>query len=297
MSTIPYLGEILSLLTAVTWAIAVILFKKSGELVHPVALNLFKNGLTVLLFIPTIPLLGEALFPAVTAKDYALLLLSGVLGIGIADTLFFKSLNILGAGTLAIIDCLYSPFVIGLSIVFLGEDLTLYQFLGVAMIIFAVLAIMARRDKNPADRKKIWLGIFYGALGIALCSAAIVMIKPVLERTPLVWATGVRLVGGIASLIIYLAFHPRRKPILSSLFITGGWKYTISASVMGVYVAMTLWLAGMKYTQVATAAPLNQTSSIFIFIFAAIFLQEPVSPRKFAGLVLGTTGAILVTLF
>ena len=58
---------------------------------------------------------GEALLRPVPFDDYLLVLVSGALGIGIADTLFFKCLNTLGAGLTAIIDCLYSPFTIGLS--------------------------------------------------------------------------------------------------------------------------------------------------------------------------------------
>ena len=62
MESIPYIGEILSLLTAVFWAVAVILFKKSGETVHPLGLNLFKNALGFLLILITLGVFKEALF-------------------------------------------------------------------------------------------------------------------------------------------------------------------------------------------------------------------------------------------
>ena len=52
-----YLGEILSVVAAILWAFAVILFKKSGESVHPIALNLFKNIFAMALFIATILIL------------------------------------------------------------------------------------------------------------------------------------------------------------------------------------------------------------------------------------------------
>jgi drug/metabolite transporter (DMT)-like permease len=115
MYSIPYLGEMLALLTAITWSFGVILFKKSGETVHPIALNLFKNILAMTLLLPTMYLFGETLILPAPKKDYLLLLISGALGIGICDTLFFKSLNLVGAGMSAIIDCLYSPLTIGLS--------------------------------------------------------------------------------------------------------------------------------------------------------------------------------------
>jgi drug/metabolite transporter (DMT)-like permease len=58
---------------------------------------------------------------------------------------------------------------------------------------------------------------------------------------------------------------------------------------------MVLWLAGMKYTQAATAAALNQTSNIFIFIFAAILLKERITAVRLVAIGLGVAGALLVT--
>ena len=56
LGTITYFGEAMALLSAIVWALAVILFKKSGEVVHPVGLNLSKNALAaVLLSIPPLP--------------------------------------------------------------------------------------------------------------------------------------------------------------------------------------------------------------------------------------------------
>ena len=98
-TTIPYLGEAFSLTVAIVWAFAVILFKKSGETVHPIALNLFKNLLAIILFLPTMWLLGETLFLDVPARDYLILIISGALGIGIADTLFFNRRLRLGGDT------------------------------------------------------------------------------------------------------------------------------------------------------------------------------------------------------
>ncbi len=303
MSAIPYLGEILALLAAIVWSIAVILFKKSGEVVHPLGLNLFKTILTGLLFIPTIYLFGEKLFRPAPFFDYALLFCSGVLGIGIGDTLFFKSLNLLGAGMTAIVDCLYSPFIIGLSILWLGERMTFVQVIGTLMILSAVLtSTTENKEKSSSakpgmaiDRRAFLWGILWGALAILSMALGVVMVKPLLGRSPLLWVTEVRLLGGISSLVIILVFHPRWRSILKSISTVDRWGYTLSGSFIGTYVAMLLWLGGMKFTQASTAAVLNQTSNIFIFIFAAIFLREPLDRQRTIGIMLGVVGAFLVS--
>jgi drug/metabolite transporter (DMT)-like permease len=69
----------------------------------------------------------------------------------------------------------------------------------------------------------------------------------------------------------------------------------IAATVMGTYISLLFWLGGMKYTQASIAAALNQTSTLWTFVFAAWLLKEPVTGRRIAGLALGVGGVALVT--
>ncbi len=294
-NSIPYLGEILALLTALVWAAAVILFKKSGEKMHPLALNLFKNILAFSLLVPTIYFAGETLIRDAPAGDYILLLISGFLGIGIGDTLFFKSLNLLGAGLSSIVACMYSPFIILLSVIFLGDKLTALQIVGIVMILSAVLTATGKNGKRHLTRRELWLGILFGALANASTAVGVVLIKPMLTRSPLLWATEARLFSGMITVALVLWFHPARRKITQPLMNSRQWFFTFSGSFAGAYLSMIIWLAGMKLTQASVAAALNQTSSIYVFIFAALFLHESVDFRRVVGILLGVGGTLLVT--
>jgi drug/metabolite transporter (DMT)-like permease len=138
-------------------------------------------------------------------------------------------------------------------------------------------------------------GTFWAAAALLLMAAGIVMAKPVLERSPLVWAMEWRLMGGIFALLVVLLVRRDRRAILATLRGTRHWGYVLGGSWFGAYAAMFLWLGGMKYTQASTAAALNQTSNIFVFIFAALFLREPITLPRTIGIVLGVAGAYLVT--
>jgi drug/metabolite transporter (DMT)-like permease len=292
---LPYVGEAAALATAITWAFAVVLFRKSGEVVHPVALNLFKDTLALVLTAPTIWVMGETFVHSAPLSDYLLLLLSGALGIGIADTFFFMSLNLLGAGFSAIVSCLYSPFMIGLSILWLGERLAVAQVLGVVMIVSAVLSATRRNGSAGISGRDLGLGILWGVLGLAVMAVGIVMIKPLLDRSPLLWATEVRLVGGCATLALGLLLYPRRGRILATLLTRQRWVYTFFGSLLGTYVALILWLAGMKFTLVSVASALNQTSNIFVFVFGALLLREPLTRLRVLGILAAVAGAYLIT--
>jgi drug/metabolite transporter (DMT)-like permease len=142
-------------------------------------------------------------------------------------------------------------------------------------------------------RQLIW-GISLGALAMATTAVGIVIIKPLLNRSPLLWVLEVRLLGGILGLLPVLWFHPQRKGILSTLQHQRSWTYTLAGSFLGTYISLLLWLAGMKYTQTSIAAALNQTSNIFVFIFAGIFLKEIIDWKRILAISLGIAGSFMV---
>jgi drug/metabolite transporter (DMT)-like permease len=296
-ASIPHLGEYLALASAGIWAFAVILFRISGKTVPPFALNLFKNAVALILFLPLLLTLGKPLLPAVPATDYALLLGSGLLGIAISDTLLFMALNLLGASLLAIVDCVYSPFIIVLSYVFLGERLNPWQFSGVLLIAtaIAVMAWKGARENGHLSRHDLFRGIVLGVLAMFTVAVGIVMIKPMLAHTDVFWATAMRLAGGIVGLVIFLPFLRNRRKVLAPLFDIAQWKVLIPASLLGSFFALLFWIAGMKLTLASIAAVLNQMTVIFVFILAAIFLGEKATPWKIGAVALAFIGAFLAS--
>lgn len=218
------------------------------------------------------------------------------MGIGVSDTLFFASLNRLGAGLSAIVDCMYSPSIIILSVIFLSEKMTFWQIIGVLFILSAILTITSKKGRVDITKKDLFFGILYGAIAMITMAVSIVMIKHILATTNILFVVQIRFLSGIAVMMLFLFFHPRRKIIYKSLGKTKNWGYTIAGSVTGAYLASLIWMAGMKYTQASISSALNQTSSLFIFVFAAMFLHEPLNRYRVAGLFLGVTGVFFVIL-
>ena len=292
---LPFRGEILSVGTAVIWAMAVLLFRVSGRTVPPIALNLFKNSFAVITLILAMVLLGQPLLPGIPMKSYVLVIASGIIGVAVSDTLFFGCLNLLGASLTAVIDCLYSPFVILFSFLFIGERLERRQLLGVALILSALVLISRSKEKGLPPRKNLILGIGLGTLAMITLAASVVMIKPLLAETPVLWTTFWRMAAGAVVLGVYLPFHPRRRQVWRPLLSRRAWRSMVSGAFLGASISPVVWVAGMKYTLVSIAAPLNQLNSIFIFILAAIFLKEKVTRAKIAAVALATVGAFLVS--
>jgi len=291
------MGKIFAFLCALLWALAVILFKKSGEGLKPIGLNFYKSFISMLLLIPVLLIAGTELIPSnVTIEDLLVLALSGILGIAISDTLFFKSLNMLGAGLTAIVDCLYSPIIIFLSYIFLVNKITFKEFSGGILVISAILVATFRLKEKERSRKDIFFGFLYGTGAMIAMGISVIMMKPVIDKAPILWVTEVRLISGTIALSILLYLNKDKKEILASLMKKANYKYALPATILGSFIAMIMWISAFKLTDMNSAAILNQTNTIFIIVFATIFLKEKFTLRKAVATTLGIIGSVIVLL-
>ncbi len=291
------LGSTLSLGAALFWATSVILFKKSGESISPIPLNIYKSFVALILLAITMLVLDVPFFPNKPFSEWALLAFSGVIGIAIADVFFFIALEKLGAGLVAIVECLYLPSVILLSCIFLGEILSTGAIVGGVLILTAVVisSLPKRKSRTLDDKPKIaFSGIFYGCIAMFFVAVGIVSIKSILETTDVLWATYVRVFAGLISLLLLTVFHPRRVSFFKELKFSKAWIYAFPASVAGNYFALLCWIGGMKYSSGASeAAILNQMSTVFTFILAALFLKEKIDANRLTAILLAFIGACL----
>ncbi len=290
------LGQLLSLVSALLWAFSVVLFRLSGRSMTPVGLNLFKSAVAVLMLVPTLLLFGRGWDPGGHVPDVLILFVAGAVGIAVADTVFFQGLNLVGAGLSQIASCSYSPFVILMSFFALGERLTPGDGIG-AVLILSGIFISARTDPprgvGTAELRK---GILLCTVAMALNALGVVIGKPVLNRTPVLWATTARLAGGLLTLALIAWFVPGLRRSWKAFIPHRNWRIALPASVIGTYLTMIVWIAGMKFAPVSIASILNQTSAIFVLPVAALMLKEPITLRKLAAVALALGGVALVTL-
>lgn len=290
------LGSVFALCSAFFWALAVILFKKAGDTFSPISLNIYKSVVAFALISITMVLLNIPFFPGAEPRDWILLALSGFIGITLADICFFTALNHLGAGMVAVVECLYLPNVLLFSFILLGERLSTGGIIGSMLVLSAVfvgsLSLKGLRSdtRNPGN---VMHGIIAGILAMVFLSLGIVMIKDVLEHSNVFWATLVRVTSGCLSLFLIVLFHPKRKQYMAELKYSRAWYTALPASVVGNYIALLCWVAGMKFTTASQAGTLNQMSTIFIFIMAAVILKEKITRQKLIAICLAVTGAYM----
>ena len=289
-------GELFALSSALVWAFAVILFRRSGETLPPFELNLFKNFVGLALLVPTILLFEGFALPVYSLTEVTLLIVSGLLGIALADTWYFRALNMMGASRTGIVSSLFSPFVILLSAIFLGERLGPWQWLGFLFVMSGVLLVTWRSNRLLVDTADVKKGVIYGAGAVFMMAAGVVMVKEILETRSFLWSVELRMVGGGGGMLLYMLMNSQWQSVKRNFSQPQAWGRVTFASFLGSYLALILWLAGYKLIDASVASVLNETNVAFIVFLAWLMLGEQLNRRKLIGLCLTLGGVIIMML-
>ncbi len=289
-------GEFFALASAAIWALAVILMRRAGDTLPAFELNLFKNSLGMLLLFPTILIFGGLDLPDYSAFEFVIVFVSGVIGIAVADTWYLRALNLMGASRTGIVASMFSPFVVLLSTIFLGERMNSWQWLGFFLVVAGVLVVTWRTNRSAVDTSDIRKGAVYGVSSMMMMALGIVMVKEILEVKPLLWTIELRLAGGISGLLIFMLVRGQWQSVKDNFRKPHRWGTVIMASFLASYLSLILWLAGYKLIDASIASILNETNVVFIIILAWLMLGERISWRKLAGIALAGGGVVIMML-
>jgi drug/metabolite transporter (DMT)-like permease len=285
-----WLGDAMAIGCALAWAFAVLAFRRVDG-VEPAALNLFKNTFSAALLLPTMAVLGLELDVSRSAEDWARLIVSGLLGLAVADTLFLAGLRRVDASVAALADCVYAPSVLVLSILFLGEGVGAGLFVGMPLVVVGLVIVAWRRreDRKPVDRR----GVLLCVAGVMTTAVAVIVAKPVLERSELIEATLVRLTAGAVGIGLFEAVSGRGREALTLFRPHPAHRFALLGAFLGTYVAMVLWLGGMKYGAASRAALLNQSATVFVLVLSRLF-GEAIPARRWLGAAIAVAGVLVV---
>ncbi len=286
-------GEILSLASAACWAIAIIMFKRSGESMGPFTLNLVKNLVAVVLLTPTLIIFSGLAPPPLTAAQWWTCIVSGFIGLALADTAYFACLYRIGAARTGIVAAMFSPSTIALSALFLGERLAAVQLVGFAAVISGVL-LVARAEPSESSPPRLIQGIALGLLSVIMMAVGIVMVKRILEQHDVFWIVQIRLLAGLAGMLIMMVLLGRTQRVIAQLREPHQWRQIILASFFSSYLGMICWQAGYKYTLASVASVLNETSSVMLVLLAWAVLGESLTRRKLVGVGLTFGGVVII---
>ena len=123
------------------WTYACSIWRKQTNIYKPIEINFLKNIIAFIIFSPVI-----LFFNYSTHYKYILiLLLSGVIGIGIGDTFYLKSLNLIGTRKTLSIEAL-SPLIAAITgSIFINEHLSINAWIGIVIVTGALVKIIKKK--------------------------------------------------------------------------------------------------------------------------------------------------------
>ena len=169
-----YFGVGAALSAAIFWSIAVIIFKSASEEISPFLITALKNTIATICFFSLFIFIDIPIwYDGFETLDYLKIVVSGILGMGLADVIFLYALSKIGANRIALINCFEPVVIYILSVIFLSTVLTSQQILGFVIVIIAILIINYEKDIDDLDFRVKRLGIMLQISAVILSSIGI----------------------------------------------------------------------------------------------------------------------------
>lgn len=296
------MGETAALTAAFLWSVSSMFWRKVE--LSAGAMNLGKNSLGLLLMLLHLGVVAaithQSAFTA-SPKSIGLLVLSGLIGVAAGDTLYLRSLQILGP-RIALMMATTSPvFSVVLGIVFLREKLLMIVFTGIILTILGLVVVLTDRQASKESPNlypgKLAMGIWCGIAG-ALCQS----VGGVLSRAGSQDCSGIeaaiyRVSIGIIVISIYYFYRSELLKTIRQILIPKTIKILIPATVIGTWLGIWLCQLAYKHSDVAIAQTLLSTCPLFAVPVIWIWDRQRLSIRGLLGTFIAVLGVILVVRF
>jgi len=164
------IGIISAFGAATSWTYACFIWRSQTQKYKPIDINLAKNIIAFLVFIPAFINLSST----TELKNIFILLISGIIGIGLGDTFYLKSLQTIGTRKTLSVETL-SPLMAALSgEIFINEDLTIKSWVGVTIVSISLYIILKKgndfKEGNPPLSEKNNFKVFAFPFLSVLCA-------------------------------------------------------------------------------------------------------------------------------
>jgi len=291
-------GQIAALSAAFLWAAVSFLFLRIRDHISAMELNLVKGLLAIILLSGTSFLLGESL-STIQMQGLALLLVSGVIGIGIGDTAYFQALKDLGARLALLLMSLAPPIAAIIALIFLNEDLSIWAWVGIFLAVGGIIWVVTERGGNgtvQSNPKHRWRGIIFGLLSAIGQATGVVMSRAVLTQTEItsLQSAVLRLMAGAAFILVWLLVtHQTPGKWIRQKDARKLWGWIIAAAFVGTYMCLWLQQISLDLAPAGIVQTLLSTSPLFVLPMAAL-RGEKISFRAILGALVAFVGIYLL---
>ena len=204
-------GIIAAIGASFSWTYACFIWRSQANKFNAIDINFLKNLFAFIFFLPLVILKFNF---AIENKYIFILFISGVLGIGLGDTFYLKSLKLIGTRKTLSIESL-SPLIAAITgNIFINENLSIRSWIGIISVSISLVVIIKKQTQlinendnliftssNPKNYIFAFLSIFCAVIAALISRYVFLQIN----ISPII-TTEIRLLGGIFFLLLFSKF-------------------------------------------------------------------------------------------
>lgn len=306
----PHLGEILSLIVALSWTVTALFADKASHRLGSMTTNVIRLVLASV-FLGAILWIGLGHPYPVYAdgKAWAWLAASAVVGYVFGDWCLFNCYLSIGARFGQLFMTLAPPMAAIAGWIILGETLTWKSMFAMGITLLGIaISILSRGEGNHVrltlPLKGVLLGLGAGlGQGVGLVLSKVGMEHyatlvpadaPAAMGTLLPFAsTMIRAIVGSLGFLLLMTLQRQTAQLKAAFHDRVGMRYALIVTLFGPVLGVSLSLMAVHYTSAGIASTLMALTPVFILIPYAFVYHQRISAREFLGVVVSMTGVAL----
>ncbi|MBO4570608.1 MAG: DMT family transporter [Bacteroidales bacterium] len=305
------LGEILSLLVAVSWTVTALCADIASHRIGALPLNLIRMALSLLLLAGALWIVTGSPYPTMAdGKAWFWLALSGVVGYVFGDYCLFNSYVVFGSKYGQLFMTLAPPVAGITGWLFMGETMRWHSWLAMLVTLTGIaISILARAGKSRKLELKLPLkGVLFGIgagvgqgtglvlskIGLGHYAAAIPADAPqsVVSMMPFA-GTFIRAIAGLIGFFLILSMRRELPQVAAATHDRKGMTFAGLTTFFGPFLGVSLSLMAVQYAKAGIASTLMALTPVLIIVPYAIINHEKISVKEVIGTLVTMTGVAL----
>ena len=295
------IGTICALTAALAWAGSNTIIKSITTKIDTLSLNALRLCVASILLLAVISLSGRITeFINTPLMPLAYVIISGIIGLAVGDTVFIKSLSYLDVSrAFPIAQCAYPVFTMFLAVSLLGESFTWVTGLGAFLVLLGIYLITSTRKAsgiNSAPGRISGKGIVLALIaGIGWAVATVTLKLGVMEMDPLV-AGAIRISSAAIVLLPFALSQRKRGALQLRKYGSPSLALALTSGLISPGMGMVFFITAIQLLGAGKTAVLSATSPLFLLPFSVFILKERLTRLTLIGIFIGIAGICLVAL-
>ncbi len=295
------IGELAALGAALSWTVSAMLYGRALQQTKPISANIVRLSCTSAVLLILLIVVAGSVGLGNLRLDVAVIAgVSGIIGLGLGDTLYMVSIKLMGVSRAVPITCTYPLFNLLWATFLIHEKLTVYLILGALIIVLGIWFLTYGKENGDSEEKNRFLlkGLSAALATAVLWSISIAMMGLAIKETPrLNDALVINTIRTATIGALLLTLSPvidRQRDFLKMK------KGTLVTLIIGGLLALGLGWFLLAYSFVgipeSQAVPISSTTPLFSTLTAIALLHEKVTARNVLGSVFVVAGIFMIFL-